>query len=224
MVISKSIVTFVPVETTKLLEDLVANRDVPRSAPWRSKGMETKRNILNAALDLFISSPIEEFTMRRLTANVGMELGNLTYHYRSKARLIDSMVKDRTADYAEEILAVLARVEASPRDALETTITLLVQDLRRPEIAFFPKLWALSLHDDNVAAATAHIHEIERQVFAGLVRATRPDWDLDACDALALHITASIEGLTLFIGQNRRKTEIYEAPEQEIIRVLRKAL
>ncbi len=216
--------TFVPDGTTKLLQDLVEQRPVVVSGPWSSKGEKTKRKIIDAAFDLFISVRMEDFTMRKLAAKTGIELGNLTYHFGSKSDLVENMVRDRMATYAQEILSLLQVSEGSPRDALEKTIILLVQDLRQQEIAFFPKLWALSLHDPKVATWTAEIHEMERQLISGLIRATRPDWDHNACEALALHITASIEGLTLFIGQDRRNTGIYRAPEQEIIGILRKIL
>jgi AcrR family transcriptional regulator len=216
--------TFVPDGTTRLLQDLVAQRPIAPAGPRLSKGEKAKRKILDAAFDLFISVRMEDFTLRKLAAEVGIELGNLTYHFASKSDLVENMVRDRMAAYAQEILSLLQVLEGSPRDALEKTIVLLVQDLRQQEIAFFPKLWALSLHDPKVAMWTAEIHETERQLIAGLIHATRPDWDQHACEALALHVTASIEGLTLFIGQDRRKTGIYKAPEQEIIGILRKIL
>lgn len=214
----------VPDGTIKLLQDLVAQRPIAHSGRCLTKGEKAKRKILDAAFDLFISARMEDFSMRKLAAKVGIELGNLTYHFASKSDLVENMVRDRMAVYAQEILSLLQASEKSPRDALEKTVVLLVQDLRHQEIAFFPKLWALSLHDSKIAMWTAEIHEMERQLIAGLIRATRPDWDHDACEALALHITASIEGLTLFIGQDRRKTGIYRAPEQEIIGILRKIL
>lgn len=224
MKVESRIATFVPDRTTKLLQDLVAQRPVALSGPWESKGIKTKRRILDGAFALFISVPIETFTMRKLASEVGIKLGNLTFHYASKSDLVENMVRDRMADYAEQILSLLQISEGSAQDALERTIVLLVQDLRRPEIAFFPQLWAMSLHNPNVAMWTEEIHEMERQLIKGLIGATRADWDQDACEALALHITASIEGLTLFIGRDRRNAGIYRAPEQEIIRILRNIL
>jgi AcrR family transcriptional regulator len=162
--------------------------------------------------------------LRNLADRLDMRVGNLTYHYNSKADLLQAMMGVHQANYAEGILALLQITGSSPRDALEKVVTYLVQDLRGPEIAFFVQLWTLALHDDFAAEQVDRLHELERLVIASLIHSTRPDWEPYACGALALNVTATIEGLTIFIGRNRKSEGIFAAPEQEIIRILRQLL
>ena len=220
----KKIKSYIPERVTDLLQDLVADRPVGKDIQRLSSGDRTKRRILDAAFELFIGAPSEDYTMRNLAGGLGMRVGNLTYHYKTKSELLDSLVRDQLANYADDILSCLHLNESTPQDALERVVTLLVQDLRRPEIAFFPKLWALSLNDPAAARLMDTIHELERQVISGLIGASRPDWSQEDCESLALHVTAAIEGLTLFIGRNKKSDGIYAAPEQEIARVMRVSL
>lgn len=220
----KKIENIVPEEIVTLLSERIANRPLGGAGKRLARGEQTKRRIIDAAFELFVSRSAEDFTMRNLAAELDMRVGNLTYHYNTKSELLESLVRDRLAAYAQDILNLLQVTVTSPLDALEKTVTYLVQDLRQPEIGFFPQLWARALHDPQAAELMEEIHEVERQLIAGLISATRPDWEKSACDGLSLHITASIEGLTIFIGQNRKSQGIYKAPEEEIIRVLRKVL
>lgn len=220
----KKIESFIPERVTHLLQALVVQRPVAKETYGLSSGDSTKRRILDAAFALFIGTRAEDYTMRNLANALDMRVGNLTYHYKTKSELLDSLVRDQLANYADDILMCLQMSESTPKAALERVVTLLVQDLRRPEIAFFPQLWARSLHDDAAAELMDRIHELERQVISGLIGASRPDWQQEDCDALALHVTAAIEGLTLFIGRNKNSHGIYAAPEQEIARVLRVVL
>ena len=207
-----------------LLQGLVSEHPVPLREGKRSRGAQTKRRILDAAIALLATAPLAEFTFRNLADRLDMRVGNLTYHYKTKADLLKDMMRVHLANYAEDILRLLRIAEASPRDALEKVVTYLVQDLRAPEIAFFVQLWALALYDDTAAEQMDRLHELERLVIASLIHATRPDWEQHACDALALNVAATIEGLTIFIGRNRKSEGIYAAPEQEIIRILRHVL
>jgi AcrR family transcriptional regulator len=199
-------------------------RPVPLAPFALSKGERTKRRILDGAFSLFIGVHAEAFTLRNLAGALGMRIGNLTYHYQSKSELLEAMVLDRLATYADEILTLLESEEPSPMAALEGLIAYLVRDLREPGIAFFPQLWALALTDPRAAELMEEIHEQERQVIASLIQACKPDWQPMACDALALHLVAAIEGLTIFVGRNHKSQGIYAAPEQELLRVLRTAL
>jgi len=215
---------YVADELIALLQGLVSERPVPSHENMGSHGEQTKRRILDAAIALLATAPLAEFSLRNVADRLDIRVGNLTYHYKTKADLLQDMMRVHLANYAEAILELLRITGASPRDALEKVVTYLVQDLRAPEIAFFVQLWTLALYDDFAAEQVDRLHELERLVIASLIQATRPDWEQHACDALALNVTATIEGLTIFIGRNRKSEGIFAAPEQEIIRILRQVL
>ena len=220
----KKIESFVPKSVIDLLDEMTLQRPIARETNTLSSGNKTKRRILDAALSLFIEARSEDFTLRNLAKKLGMRVGNLTYHFKTKPELLENLVRDQLANYAEDIHSCLQKYEKTPFDALERVVTLLVHDLRKPEIAFFPQLWAVSLYDPDAEKLMDKIHNCELQVISGLIGACRPDWSQHDCDSLALHTTATIEGLTIFISRNKRAKGIYLAPEEEIISALKRAL
>ncbi len=54
------------------------------------KGEETRRRILETALELFRERGYEEATMRRIAARAGVSLGSAYYYFRSKEHLIQA--------------------------------------------------------------------------------------------------------------------------------------
>jgi AcrR family transcriptional regulator len=215
---------FIPAKVMAILDDLVAHRPVPTATDAQSTGDRTKRRVLDAAFALIASEKIGDFTMRNLAASLDMQVGNLTYHFPAKAGLIECLVRDQLASYAQGTLEILKTLQPDARVALYSFITFLVNDLRKDDIAFFPQLWAISLHDPQVSALMDELYALECQVFAAMIGAVRPAWPRANCASLALHIVAAIEGLTLFIGRNKANDGIFSAPETEIIQLLDLAL
>ncbi len=204
-----------------LLEEMIARRPVGVSPQKLDRGQATKRRILDAAFLLFSHGKIEDFTMRNLARALEIRVGNLTYHFRTKADLLEAVVLDQVANYAENTLSLLQANHSGQESALEAAITFLVSDLRHEQITFFPQLWALALHDSMAAKLMDKIYLLEREVISQMIQAERQDWRQDECDALALHIVAAIEGLTLFIGRDRNNHGVFKAPEDMIIRLIR---
>lgn len=203
-----------------LLSSMVAKRPVGKASDKLDRGQATKRKILNEAFRLFSNGKMVDFTMRNVANALGIRVGNLTYHFQTKAELLEGIVLDQLADYAENTMDLLVLDHESDGTALEAAITFLVSDLRSDKIAFFPQLWALALHDDMASNLMDEIYLLEREVISQLIKEERKDWRKTECDALALHIVASIEGLTLFIGRNRNNDGIFKAPEDMIIRAV----
>ena len=137
---------------------------------------------------------------------------------------MEDMVEDRMIDYLEDFENLLDAPDSTSRENLEHIIRYLVQDLRSEEIGFFPQIWALAMLDDAAAKQMDLIYQMQRIVFQNLITDIRPDWAPERCVALALHIQASIEGLTLFIGQNRRSDGPFAAPEAMLLHQVSLAL
>ncbi len=204
-----------------LLREMLAKRPVGVLPERLDRGQATKRRILDEAFRLFSHGKIEDFTMRNLAQALEIRVGNLTYHFQTKADLLEAVVLDQVANYAENTLSLLEVNHGERDSALEATITFLVSDLRHEQIAFFPQLWALALHDNMATKLMDEIYVLEREVISQMIQAERQDWPKAECDALALHIVASVEGLTLFIGRDRNNHGIFKAPEDMIIRLVR---
>ena len=68
---------------------------------------------------------------------------------------------------------------------------------------FFPELWALASHNEAAAQEMYRLYEKARQHFIVLIGAINPSLSVKETAALALFISASLEGQTPFIGHDR---------------------
>ena len=87
----------------------------------------------------------------------------------------------------------------------------LIRDLESNRTStFFPELWALANHEPTAAELMDGLYSWEREHIAGLVRALAPELDGERLETLVMFISASIEGLTMFLGNGKSHTHLVE--------------
>ena len=65
--------------------------------------MKTKERILEAALMLFNQEGIGNISMRRIAEEAGIQIGNLTYHFRNRDTLIEALLNQLIDELETEI-------------------------------------------------------------------------------------------------------------------------
>ena len=65
-------------------------------------------------------------------------------------------------------------------------------------------MWVMALRDEDAALHMERMYSIYRSVLKEIIAARRPDLASDMVADLALTLSASIEGHTVFIGHNRQ--------------------
>jgi AcrR family transcriptional regulator len=169
-----------------------------------ARGSDTVEQILAAALRVLIEEGASAFTLRRVAAECGMKVGNLSYHFPKKQLLIQLLLGELLISY-EGLLDRTVRIAGlTPEDRLVATMVLCMDDiLTKRTTHLFTELWALANHDpfvaDKLSAFYAHVHGIIGQFVAEL----NPSLDADEVMAVALYISASMEGMTPFAGHGK---------------------
>lgn len=176
----------------------------PRREGGYVKGHETREEILHAALHILVEEGYRAMSMRRIAATCGMRLGNLTYHFPSREDLVQALLEAVITSYELEFADISHDPAYTPEQRVALYCELVLEDIRSKKTTrVFPELWALSNHDDFVFE---RIHELYRRARALLVEAVkemRPDLPETERQALALFISASMEGLTVFAGYQK---------------------
>ena len=65
--------------------------------------MKTKEKILEAALQLFNQEGIGNVSMRRIAEEAGIQIGNLTYHFRNRDNLVEALLNQLIDELETEI-------------------------------------------------------------------------------------------------------------------------
>jgi AcrR family transcriptional regulator len=177
-----------------------------------ARGQQAVAAILSAARDVLVEEGYPRLTMRNVADRAGITVGNLSYYYANKEDLLHDLLEAVIQGYVEDFDRIATNFERSPEGRLEDMIRFVVSDLSTKETTgFFPALWALAIHDDFAASEMSHVYEVERDAFARVIAEMRPDISKRDRDILALFISATIEGHTMFVGYRREKASAVDA-------------
>ncbi len=168
------------------------------------KGRATAAAILDVAREVVIEHGLRGLTMRKIAAQVGMSPGNLSYYYATKRDLLEDLFTLVITGYLEEFERLRRMQADSPVAQLRAVLEFVYDDLGQRETTyFFPELWAAALRDDWAEEQMELLYRQYRSVLIEIITILRPELDEQAVTDLALTISASIEGHTVFIGHKR---------------------
>jgi len=181
----------------KLVTDLL----IPGREGGYAKGYETRELILRTALHILIEEGYRAMSMRRVAAACGMRLGNLTYHYPTREDLVRELLGAVISSYEVEFAAIVHAPGVPPEERLARVCGLIIEDIgTKKTTRLFPELWALANHDAFVYERMHELYARARAPLVEIIAAMRPDLGETARFELALFISASMEGLTVFAG------------------------
>lgn len=175
----------------------------PREGGY-SKGHETREQILTSALHLLVEEGYSALTMRRIAAVCGLKIGNLSYHFATREELIRALLDALIRAYEVEFEAILEFSDEPPQVRLAEVCGLILEDIRTKKTTHvFPELWALGNHEPFVLERVQELYSRARRSLLEIISELRPDLDAQAREDLALFISASMEGLTVFAGYQK---------------------
>ncbi|HMT43459.1 MAG TPA: TetR/AcrR family transcriptional regulator [Chakrabartia sp.] len=189
-----------PAQRYLQLADLVI---VPRQGGY-ARGREGHELILRAALGILIDEGYRAMSMRRIAAACDMKLGNLTYYFPTREDLVRELLDAVIRSYEVEFDAIMHDPEATPRERLDEICALILDDITTKKTTrLFPEFWALSNHDPFVLERIQELYVRARAPLKAIIAEINPGLSIDQRQAVALFISASMEGMTVFAGHDK---------------------
>ena len=180
--------------------DLLKTND--NNAGRYKKGKDSAEKILQAATDLLIDSGYHNFSLRKVADAVGIRLGNLQYYFPSKDSLVEALLDRTIQAYVEDFEKL--RKQGTPREQFKAIVREVLTDLgTRETTLFFPELWSLSNHEDNIMRLMDGMYAKYRKVLCEVITDLNPRLSPPQVKRLALFISCSMEGHTVFIGHEK---------------------
>ncbi len=181
-----------------------ANGKVKPGTAAYANGQETVVKILDTAFELVIENGMAKLSMRQVARELGISPGNLSYYYAAKTDLIEDLLGRVIDDYMAEFERIRQSDADSPEEQLRDVVGFVFDDLQaKATTHFFPELWVLANRDAWASQQMERIYELYRSVLEDIIRLIRPDLGGGRVKDLALWISASIEGHTMFVGHER---------------------
>lgn len=169
------------------------------------KGRKRVETILHAARDLLIEEGYASLSMRKIAARCDMTVGNLSYYYSCKTDLLSDLVDAILQSYVGWWDEVMADDSLSPEQQFRTILTFIMDDLSEPETTgFFPELWALANHEAYAQEAMEYIYGEEQKMLSEMIGRLNSSLSEGDRKIVALHMLASMEGHTVFIGFRKK--------------------
>jgi len=180
-----------------------ASKAGPADPGTYAKGKLRAGDILDAAIKLLIDEGYHNLSMRGVAQQAGIRLGNLQHYFPTKDALLQAML-DRVIDSYIDRFNSVRGTRDDPEREFRAIINTVIGDLnQRRTTVFFTELWSLSNHEPHVTSAMDQMYERYRHVLAEIIARLNPALSAQQTRRLALFISASIEGHTVFIGYRK---------------------
>ena len=168
------------------------------------KGQHTALAILLAAEQLVVDKGYHNFSLRKVAAAADLTLGNLQYYFPSKDSLLKAMLDNCIDRYLTKFETIRAEAGKDPEAQFIGLITEILRDLNtKRTTVFFPEVWSLANHDDHATQFMDAMYDSYRQVLIEVIALLNPALSSDQQRRLAIFISSSIEGHTMFIGHGK---------------------
>ncbi len=168
------------------------------------KGQHTSLAIALAAEKLLIEQGYHNFSMRKVAQTAGLTLGNLQYYFPNKDALIKAMLDNCIQRYLDRFEQTRAHAGEDPEAQFKAIITLVFKDLnRKTTTRFFPEVWSLSNHYGHAVKFMDEMYEKYRLILIEVMALINPRLSEHQLQQLALFISSSIEGHTMFVGYDK---------------------
>ncbi|NRA52778.1 MAG: TetR/AcrR family transcriptional regulator [Gammaproteobacteria bacterium] len=188
----------------------MTKKTMPRTTRYE-RGKETYLSIITAATDVFTTEGYGALSIRKVAAKAQISIGNLTYHFPNKQCLVEAMFEDLLEAYLVEFDGYLSDTEACPTKQLTSIVAYIFNDLASPRTTVvFPELWALANHEKYAALVVEQVYQKARSAFTKLIPQINPALSTQQIEDLALFMSASLEGHTMFVGANKQFTASIE--------------
>lgn len=168
-----------------------------------AKGRTRAADILDAAVRVLIEHGYNDFSLRRVAEDAGLRLGNLQHYFPSKDLLVRAMLDQVIETYLDRFSRI-QRSGFDPEQEFRAIVGTVFMDLNtRRTTVFFPELWSLANHDRQVAAHMERMYSRYRELLGTSIARLNPGLDAVQVERLALFVSASLEGHTMFVGYRK---------------------
>jgi len=174
---------------------------IPTRPGTYARGSETVDAILKAARTVLIEEGASAFTIRRIAAECGMKVGNVSYHFPRKEMLIQILLDELLEHYDKLLEDRVRQPDLTAEERLRLIIVICLDDIAgKRTTRLFTELWALANQNEFVADRVRAFYQGVHDFIGEYVAALNPALSPDDVHTVALYISASMEGSTPFLG------------------------
>ena len=167
-------------------------------------GQERVVQILETAVEILIQDGFPSVTLREIARRMDIRVSAIHHYYSSRDDLILDVLSGVLSSYEDFFEGLRTASDLPPEERLRAFINAILDDiLTLKTTRLFPELWALAGRDADVARMIDAIYIRSRVIVTRCIADINPALDLRTRENLALFLTASLEGVTIFAGHGK---------------------
>jgi AcrR family transcriptional regulator len=182
----------------------------------RQKGQKTRLAIIEEARRILVDEGYENFVLRKIAKNIGIQPGNLQYYYPTKNELLWEVLTPEIDKYEDNYEKIVAQGTSKAAKVLAMVDFLLKDITVKSTCNIWFTIWALAPHDKEVADIMDRFYQTYIGALAKLLQRSIPDLHPRRANHLARIITALMDGMTNQIGYGKPSHESLEGLENEL--------
>jgi AcrR family transcriptional regulator len=178
-----------------------------------------KRNleILEATRVLLSEKGYDKLSLRKIAAITGIHLKTLQHYFPTKEILIKSTLEYVISLYDKKVQEISTH-SSDPEKNFKNYIKYLIEDTKNIQTAgFFYQLWAMSHVDEKTNNIMNKMYLDHTNNIENLIEALNPDMGNHMRKQRAVMISALIEGMMLFVGYGKKRSQNTAHIEKEIV-------
>ncbi len=208
---------------SKAVSSIIAHLDQVRSnRPTTSltEGKSAKTgatliNIISAAREIFVNEGHASLSLRKVARKADIAVGNLTYHFPTKHILLDAMLREALAEYAEDHLAQFEADRDSPLDILLNVVTYYARNAWESH-RFFYQMWGYAGSDETAMETVRNLYRPIGRFIYYLIREANPELSDHEIRRATLQLFSLEEGYKLFVGMGSTNDGALTSMEDDI--------
>lgn len=182
----------------------------------RRKGEMTRLAIVKEARRILVDEGYENFVLRKIAKNIGIQPGNLQYYFPTKKDLIWEVLSPEISKYSGTYTEVTTTASTGSAKIL-ATVDFLLDDIKvKSTCNIWFTIWALAPHDPEIAEIMDRWYQEYLASLAQLIKASMPNLSEQRANHVARIITALMDGMTNQIGYGKPRHDTLEGIEDEI--------
>ena len=182
----------------------------------RRKGEITRLAIVEEARRILVDEGYENFVLRKIAKNIGIQPGNLQYYFPTKKDLIWEVLSPEISNYSGTYTEVTTNASTGSAKIL-ATVDFLLDDIKvKSTCNIWFTIWALAPHDPEIAEIMDRWYQEYLASLAQLIKASMPNLTEQRANHVARIITALMDGMTNQIGYGKPRHKTLEGIEDEI--------
>jgi AcrR family transcriptional regulator len=214
-----------PSEVARMAGNGVDGKDHGARDPrWQRRPTERRREIIQAAADIFASHGFDSATVAEVAKKAGVSAGTVLHYFGSKAGLFEDVMHERFLEQVESLEEALASHRGSSRELLRLILTRAWKNLMQPDTVALI-VCAMSKQQSYPEASSAMYRSTSdrwRRLMTGVLTAGIASGEFRQLDVdiQARIISAGLKGLALGACHYGRFDPTAPDPEQQLAQYL----